>query len=227
MKALVIQNSSDTPIGLVGPILEQKFGIELKVIDAAKADFDRIQPEDFDLFVILGAPQGVYQREIRWIDAELNFTKRLLEAARPVFGICFGGQMIAAALGANVEPMGERHHGWIQNDWAVNECWAGPWFRWHGDSFQLPNGAVPLASSGSVVQGFQYGKAVAVQFHPEADHQIVANWVRNDGSQLVEAGVNLSEFLAETKSQERGVDARLRLLLEDVLERCLAESVNS
>ncbi|MBP2562532.1 GMP synthase-like glutamine amidotransferase [Neorhizobium galegae] len=220
MKALVIQNSTDTPIGLVGPILETRFGIQLKVVEAEKTDFQKMNTEDYDLVIILGAPQGVYQREIPWIKDELRFTEALVEKEKPLFGICFGGQMIAAALGANVEPMGERHHGWIENDTAVNDSWSGPWFRWHGDKFELPQNATPLATSGNVVQGFQYGNAVAVQFHPEASLEIVEKWVGQNRQQLADSGIDIEKFLKDTEGQERAVIPRLTKLLEDVLARC-------
>jgi len=224
MKALVIQNSADTPIGLVGPILETKFGIELTVVDAASVDFAATDADKFDLVIILGAPQGVYQRDVPWIKQELEFTKALIDKDKPLFGICFGGQMIAAALGANVEPMGERHHGWIQNDVAVKDEWSGPWFRWHGDKFELPDGATPLASSGNVVQAFQHGAAVAVQFHPEASHAIVKDWVEQNRQKLVDGGMDIDGFLKETKGQEQTIEPRLTRLLEDVLSRCLAKA---
>lgn len=224
MKALVVENAADTPIGLVGPILETKFGMELTIVDAASVDFDATDVDQYDLVIILGSPQGVYQSEIPWIEKELAFTKSLIDADKPLFGICFGGQMIAAALGAKVEPMGERHHGWIKNDFAVDDQWSGPWFRWHGDKFDLPDGATTLATSGDVVQAFQYGSAVAVQFHPEVNLEIVKEWVDQNRQQLIDGGIDTDAFLSETASKERTVGPRLTSLLEDVLARCLVKA---
>ncbi|MGO6819623.1 type 1 glutamine amidotransferase [Rhizobium brockwellii] len=224
MKALVVENSADTPIGLVGPLLQDKFGIDLTIVNASTVDFDATNPDDFDLVIILGSPNGVYQKEIPWIRKELEFTKALVDADKPLFGICFGGQMIAAALGANVEPMGERHHGWIENDVAVNDQWSGPWFRWHGDTFELPEGATPLARSGDTVQAFQRGSAVAVQFHPEANAEIVKEWVEQNRQQLTNDGVDIDGFLADMEKQTQAVGPRLTSLIEDVLSRCLGKA---
>lgn len=222
MKALVIQNAANTPLGLVGDHLKERHGFEIETLDAAQADFSGMDPYRADLFVILGSPRGVYEQDVSWIAGELDFTKRLLAERRPVFGICFGGQMIAAALGAVVKPMGERHRGWLTNDMAVDEVWSGPWFRWHGDSFELPQGARTLAMAGPVPQAFQHGKAVAVQFHPEIDLAIVEAWVEEGLHDLIRDGVDLEQFLSETKSSADRVHERLAELMDDVVRRCMS-----
>lgn len=222
MKALVIQNSPNTGIGLVGENLERRHGFALDIRDAATTDFTTIDPRDADLFVILGSPRGVYERAVPWIDGEFAFTRRLLEDDRPLFGICFGGQMIASALGASVVPMGLRHRGWRRNDIAIGPAWEGPWFRWHGDRFDIPDGAKLLAVSDGVPQGFHIGRAVGVQFHPEVDADIVRTWVR-EGEALLQCDDSDREALiADSVRECRDVAARLNLLMDDILQRCTA-----
>lgn len=221
MKAIVIQNAPNTPVGLVGSLLESSFGFQLSTLHADQTDFTALSPDDADLFVILGSPRGVYERNVSWIDAEHDFTARLVERQAPVFGICFGGQMLASALGAEVRPMGERHLGWHRNEMAVNAAWEGPWFRWHGDTFALPPGARLLASAGEICQGFQYGKAVGVQFHPEVDHSIVRGWALESPGVLQSEGVELDDFVKEALHEEQGARQRLGALMEDVMHRCL------
>lgn len=222
MKALVIQNAANTPVGLVGDVLKNRHGFDLEIVDASQVDFSSLDPHSADLFVILGSPRGVYEQDVPWIANELDFTKQLLARSRPVFGICFGGQMIAAALGAAVEPMGERHRGWLSNDMAVDGVWSGPWFRWHGDSFSLPQGARTLALAGTIPQAFQHGKAVAVQFHPEVDDDIVEGWVEESEQDLVRDGVDLEQFLTETKTSAGQIQPRLEQLMDDIVKRCMS-----
>lgn len=222
MKALVIQNAPSTEIGLVGENLRQRHGFALDIRDAARTDFAALDPADADLFVILGSPRGVYEREIPWIDAEFGFTRRLVEADRPLFGICFGGQMIASALGADVAPMGTRHRGWRMNDVFTSEAWAGPWFRWHGDRFAVPQSAQLLAAAGAIPQGFQAGRAVGVQFHPEVDADIVRAWVREGQDALLRDDCDGEALIADSLRECRDVSARLDLLMADILERCTA-----
>lgn len=221
MKAIVIQNAENTPVGLVGSVLETSYGFDLSICHAAKTDFAAISPRDADLFVILGSPKGVYERKIDWIEAEYEFTARLTGSDTPVLGICFGGQMLASALGAEVKPMGERHLGWHVNEFTANAAWQGPWFRWHGDTFALPEGARLLASSAGVCQGFQHGRAVGLQFHPEVDHTIVRGWAVESPDVLKSEGVDLDDFVKEALREEQGARQRLGRLMEDVMHRCL------
>jgi GMP synthase (glutamine-hydrolysing) len=221
MKALVIQHSLDTGIGLVGPILRDLHGFELLTVDAKTVNFDDIDPASADLFVLLGSPNGVYETQIPWIAAELAFTKRLIASAKPIIGICFGGQMLAAAHGAKVKPMGYRDAGWLANDDAVDSTWAGPWFRWHGDTFALPDGAVKLASAGEVMQGFQKGNTVGMQFHPEVTVEIMQGWVEIAGESLVSIGVDSAQLLDNAPTMVKEVQPRVESLISDVLARCL------
>lgn len=221
MKAIVLQHSPDTGIGLVGPILRDLHGFELQTIDARTANFDDIDPESADLFVLLGSPNGVYDLHIPWIEAELAFTKQLIARGRPIFGICFGGQMLAAAHDAEVKPMGYRDSGWLLNDVAVDTTWAGPWFRWHGDNFTLPTGAEKLASSGAVLQGFQKGNTVGMQFHPEVDEATIRTWVEINLESLIRNDVDVEQFLYTAVAKVKEVQPRVESLVADVLTRCL------
>jgi len=221
MKAIVIQHSPDTGIGLVGPILRDLHGFELQTIDARTASFDDIDPNAADLFVLLGSPNGVYDTHVPWIEAELAFTQRLLALSKPIMGICFGAQMLAAAYGSEVKPMGYRDTGWMTNDDAVDELWAGPWFRWHGDNFNLPHGAQKLASAGTSIQGFQVGNTVGMQFHPEVDVGIINGWVEINRESLTARNVDIGELLYTADAKVKEAQPRVEALVEDVLARCL------
>ncbi|MFJ5297116.1 hypothetical protein ACIQAL_11410 [Pseudomonas sp. NPDC088368] len=221
MKAIVIQHSPDTGIGLVGPILRDLHGFELHTIDARTASFDDIDPDSGDIFVLLGSPTGVYETHIPWTAEELEFTKKLIALEKPIMGICFGAQMLAAAHGSEVKPMGYRDTGWLINDDAIDELWAGPWFRWHGDNFNLPKGAQKLASAGTSIQGFQKGNTVGMQFHPEVDVGIINGWVEINRESLINRKVDIEELLYTAAARVEEAQPRVEALIADVLARCL------
>ena len=145
-------------------------------------------PDGIDLLVILGGPMSVNDdATLPWLVAEKAFIARVIDRGVGVLGICLGAQLIAAALGATVGPNPEREVGW----WPVEAVPVPPQssgpplfpfpprltgLHWHGETFQLPSGAVRLARSEACTnQAMQVGRRViGLQFHPEA----TPDWVR-------------------------------------------------
>src|SRR4051812_35760953 len=110
----------------------------------------------------MGAPRSVYDRSRigTRIDDELGFLTPAVTAGVPVLGICFGGQALAAALGGGVVPAAEPEIGWRTVRTARPDIIAeGPWFEWHGDRWERPPGATPLAWTAACEQAFTYGTA--------------------------------------------------------------------
>lgn len=131
--------------------------------------------DDHDLLVVMGAVWSVYDHAAigGWIDDELAMLRRWLAADRPVLGICFGGQALAAALGGSVEPAVHTEIGWSEfepvGDPATSRPDTGPWFQWHHDQFRVPAGVELLARNSAGEQLFRVGRCVGTQFHPEVD----------------------------------------------------------
>lgn len=134
---------------------------------------------DFDLLVIMGGPMGVHDgRSHPWLSHEKPFIRDAIEDGKAVLGICLGAQLVADALGARVYANGQREIGWfaierttVAADHAIGACLPPRLkvFHWHGDTFDLPANALPLARSAACRnQGFVLGDRVAgVQFHLE------------------------------------------------------------
>jgi GMP synthase-like glutamine amidotransferase len=110
-----------------------------------------------------------------WIAAQVAFLRATHAAGVPVLGICFGGQALAAALGATVSRAAEPEIGWIDVDGP--DGYGGRWFTWHEDVFDLPAGATELARAASGLQAFAVGASVGLQFHPEVTPAIVDDWL--------------------------------------------------
>jgi GMP synthase (glutamine-hydrolysing) len=130
-----------------------------------------------DAAVLLGSEQTAYDDTVPWLGREMAFTERLLAAAVPVLGICFGGQVLARVLGARLYRLAEPEIGWVRITSKHPALAEGPWPSWHRDAFDLPAGAAELAANEVCLQAFTLGPHTGVQFHPEATQPIVASWL--------------------------------------------------
>lgn len=143
-------------------------------------------PEDLSGLVLLGAPVSVNSDQ-EWIEQEMALVRDCAERHIPVFGICFGGQLISKAFGGEVFAAPAMQIGWhsVSTTGQSRELFNGSpmpeqftAFEWHEETFTLPAGAVPLFSGGCVGnQGFLYRGCLAVQFHPEVTDEIIREWV--------------------------------------------------
>lgn len=180
-----------------------------------------------DLLVVLGGPMNVYETErFPWLAAEKRFLRGAIAAGRPVLGICLGSQLVADALGAAVRRNGEMEIGWhpVEKtaEGAASPFLAGwedgaPHFHWHGDTFDLPDGAVHLARSAACAnQAFSWGdRVVALQFHPEMTHGIAAAICASDGDDLAPAAyVQSAEEMLRDASRFHAGGRGLRVLLD-------------
>ncbi|MBU0964972.1 MAG: gamma-glutamyl-gamma-aminobutyrate hydrolase family protein, partial [Proteobacteria bacterium] len=108
-----------------------------------------------DLLVVMGGPMSVNdEAELPWLVLEKRFIREAIEAGKPVLGICLGAQLIASALGARIYPNPVKEIGWLPiqgisaNDSAVFRFpETEKVFHWHGETFDLPAGAIRLAKS--------------------------------------------------------------------------------
>ena len=148
-------------------------------------------PELFDWLVIMGGPMGIYDStEYPWLVAEKECIQQAIAAGKTVLGICLGAQLIADVLGARVYPAAQKEIGWfpIERSAAAPELLPEKLvvFHWHGDTFDLPEGAVHLASSAACAnQGFIYNdRVVGLQFHMETTPESMEALIENCANEL-------------------------------------------
>ena len=167
--------------------------------------------------IVMGGPEAVYQLDrYPYLRAEIALIENALKAGRPVLGVCLGSQLLAAALGANVRRAAHKEIGWYpvrlrpeaKDDRllrGVPEEFVA--CHWHSDIFDLPAGAVALASSElTELQGFRYGdNAWGLLFHAEMTQRIVAALVSEFGEGLKRVGIDGDEILASAPRHLAGL----------------------
>ncbi|MBC8517059.1 MAG: gamma-glutamyl-gamma-aminobutyrate hydrolase family protein [Nitrosopumilus sp.] len=184
---LLVQNTHIEGSGYLGELL-QNDGFE---ITSVNAKHEKLPEKDFSLVVILGAPESAND-DLPYLQAEQQLIKNSVEKNIPVLGICLGSQLIAKTFGAKVYSGPKKEIGFY-NDLKVSDDsqffsgFQNPFtvFHWHGDTFDLPDGATRLASSEHYPnQAFQYKSAVGLQFHLEVNEEMVNLWLDNTEDKL-------------------------------------------
>jgi GMP synthase-like glutamine amidotransferase len=234
VQVLFVKQDHASPSGLVGDAFAS-FGwdaSELVVVPESRFHSPDVQaffpsPDLFDAIVFYGAPWSVYDTAAigTWIGDEIEFARSAISLGVPVLGICFGGQMLAAAVGGAVSLAPAPEIGWVSvSTSAPDLIEVGPWFSWHFDRLTVPSGVDVVARTPLATQAFTVGRALGVQFHPEVNEEVLESWLATGGeAQLAEAGVAASPLLAQTRLETSAAAARaealVRRFLTDVAHR--------
>jgi GMP synthase-like glutamine amidotransferase len=192
-------------------------------VSSSRADHGRAglpAPGTFDLLVVMGSVRSVTDPSVGWIGPERALVEGAVAEGVPVLGVCFGGQLLAQVLGGQVGRAPSPEIGWRLIETTDPErIPPGPWVSWHEDRFSAPPGAEPVARTPDCLQAFVLGAHTGVQFHPEADRQIVRHWVeeaRRHGSLDAEAA---DELLGGFGPDGRGPGDQARQLFDGFVER--------
>lgn len=152
---------------------------------------------DVDFLIVLGGPMSVNDEEIfPWLSEEKQYIKHFIATGKPVLGICLGAQLIANSLGALVYRNKETEIGWFPIKW-TDEMFEPVFkfsslidvFHWHGETFDIPEGAVRIAHNECCEnQGFKFGESVVgLQFHLESTKTTVEQIVTHCGGELTQS----------------------------------------
>ena len=172
-----------------------------------------------DRIVVMGAVSSVNDPD-PWIAEEVVWLRAADAAGVPVLGICFGAQLLCAALGGRVEAMPGKEVGWFTVESADEDAVpAGPWLEFHEDRCLLPAGATVLARNDAAVQAFRIGRHLAVQFHPEVDGSLLKRWLdAHTDAETRQLGIDADQFLADTIREEPAARARADRLVAAALD---------
>jgi GMP synthase (glutamine-hydrolysing) len=183
--AIAIRHVHFEDLGAFEPVLRDA-GYQTRYCDIGLDQPATVAP-DTDLLVVLGAPLGAYEEEkYPFVIDELHLIGQRLSASLPVLGICLGAQLMARALGVPVYPGKSKEIGWAPIE--LTDAARGtplhhlaelPVLHWHGDTFDLPDGAVRLASTALTSnQAFAFGSAaLGLQFHVEVQERGFERWL--------------------------------------------------
>jgi GMP synthase (glutamine-hydrolysing) len=187
-RAVAIRHVAFEDLGLLEGLLV-RHGFDVRYVEAGVDDLDDPAIANAELMVVLGGPIGAYEEDrYPFLTGELAVIDQRLASGRPVVGVCLGAQLMARTLGARVYPGPRKEIGFAPlqlSDAGAASCLA-PFgedgavvLHWHGDTFDLPQGAVRLASSAITEnQAFAFGdRVLGLQFHGEARHAGFERWL--------------------------------------------------
>jgi len=193
MSVLICKNISSEGPGTIEDFLISK-EISYTVVDLFKGE-PMPTAASFDALVMLGGPMSVND-DIEYIRREEKLVREFADQSKKMFGVCLGAQIMAKALGARVYKGPAPEIGWLD----ITLCDEGlkdprmellgrsrdeqefKVFHWHGETFDIPKGAMRLASSDLYPnQAFRFGaNAYAFQFHIEVSEKIIYDWMSGE-----------------------------------------------
>jgi GMP synthase-like glutamine amidotransferase len=199
MSVLICKNIEIEGPGTIEDYLRMQ-QIPYKIVELSKGEVIP-NPDNFDILIIMGGPMSVNEAEIYpYIEEEEKLIRDFISKGRKILGICLGAQIMAKALGSRVYPGLEKEIGWYDIEFteegmrdplmqklAIHPESGDLWrkfkvFHWHGETFDIPQGAVRLAGSELYPnQAFRYGSnAYAFQFHIEVTKEMIHEWCKDE-----------------------------------------------
>ncbi len=213
MRALLVGNRGDADPGLVGSRLSE-VGF---VFERNEREYPREWKSlaGVDLVVLLGSEWSVYwESNAKEVAAEVDLVTAAMQRGVPVFGICYGAQLIAHALGGAVARSQTPEVGWhAVSSTTYPDLLAGTWLQWHYDVFTVPSNLRAVAVNDVGPQAMLGKRVFATQFHPEATLDIVTRWSADAGTvELTKLGIDaryLCEMSAEMVASRAPATTRL------------------
>jgi GMP synthase-like glutamine amidotransferase len=201
MRALLIANAADADGGFVAERF-RRHGYSFTECHRENLD-EWPRFEGYELVLTLGSEWSVYWPHVaESVAAEAELIRTAHGSGVPIYGICYGNQVMAHALGGTVERAREPEIGWLQVVSDVPEAVAeGPWMQWHYDVVTVPAGGLELARSINGPQAWRMARSFCTQFHPEATETMVRRWALSDGgtTELLKHGIKPDQLVEETR----------------------------
>lgn len=221
MRAIAVGHGSQTEHGLLKGVFSD-FGITLEIEDRDKPSNWSFS-ESIDYLILYGSDLSLVDLETRRSTCcERDLVARSVARGTPVLGICFGAQLLSCVFGGEVMRMDHPEIGWsnvlgVGSDLSV----AGRWMQWHYDCFTVPPSFTAIGVNSFGTQAMRGHRCLGVQFHPEANVEVVSRWIEIGGREELQAfGISESRLLMTTKEfSAQATDATRRLIqyfLEDI-----------
>ena len=233
-KVLVFQHVPYEILGTLDPLL-RRGGYRVRYVNFGREpDAEpEVDTEKYDGLIILGGPMNVdMTEEYPHLETEVRLIRKMMAQDAFILGICLGAQLIAKSLGATVRKNPEKEIGWYDVT-LTEEGKADPVmghlvdtrsiFEWHGDAYDIPEGAVHLATSPTCAdQAFRYGTNVyGFQFHMEVDAALIERWLNTPVYQAEIAATGGRIDPDVIRAQTRENIEQLKALSEQVFDSFL------
>lgn len=200
MSVLILKNASHEGPGTIEAFLKAS-DIPYSIVECSSEDIP--SSSGFDTLVMMGGPMSVNDAtDYPYISREIELALEFMKDNKKVLGVCLGAQIMAKALGSDVYPGEVKEIGWYDIELtggglsdnlmkliatqpgSVEAVPSFPVFHWHGETFDIPEGATLLAKSGLFPnQAFRYGESsYAFQFHIEVTKDMIYDWLRDEPS---------------------------------------------
>ncbi len=226
MRIVILEHEEQAPAALLADWAADR-GHEIQTL-RVPALRDWPDPREADVLVSLGSDCSVHASPDPWIAQELDHLRAAHDAGVPVFGICFGAQALARALGGEVLRAPGLEPQWTTLDSPDPSLMpAGPWFRWHEDIFTVPPGARELGRTGEVPLAFAHGSSIGVQFHPEVTAEIAEGWIEGARRELADSSIDERELRREIERCAGGARERAADLLDRLAAQWAARPARS
>jgi len=229
MQVVVLANRADPEAGYVGDRLVA-LGARLLPVwrddptpSPAASPAAWPGPDGVDLVLSLGSDWSVYWEHVApAVEREADYLRTAVDRDVPVLGLCFGAQVLAHALGGRVERAPTPEIGWFRVDSDRPDVLPdGPYLQWHADRFSVPPGATELARSPVGPQAFALGRAVGLQFHPEATPAMIERWAAESTADLAALGIDPHAIVTETRTRAAEAADRAAVLVDAFLSGAL------
>jgi GMP synthase (glutamine-hydrolysing) len=200
-KVLILQHVACETPGTIWSVLEHA-GIAVQIVRSFEEQTVPEELGDCQGLIVMGGPMGVYEQDkYHFLREEIRLIEQALERKTPVLGVCLGSQLLASVLGSAVRPGKSKEIGWhavtLTDAASKDPLWHGlsetfTGLHWHGDIFDVPNGAVSLASSDlTACQAYRYGDfAYGLLFHLEITESMIREWLSVFAEELEDAAIS-------------------------------------
>jgi GMP synthase-like glutamine amidotransferase len=238
VSVLVLQHIACEPPGAYEDVLRER-GLSFERVEV---DHGGSLPDwrEFEAIVAMGGPMSANDdAALPWLTSEKRLIAEAVEAGCPYWGVCLGVQLLAASLGARVYPGPEPEVGILPVSLTLeghdDVVFSGlprdlVTLQWHGDTFDLPHGAIRLAGSPAYPnQAFRVRRAYGVQFHLEVSVEMAREWAEvpeyADSLERVLGPGAIGRLIDELETDADVMASHARALFERWLDHVVASNV--
>ena len=179
--------------------------------------------KNFDAIFILGGPMSAND-DYEYLKKEQQLVVEAIESEIPVLGICLGSQIIANSCGGKVYKGLKKEIGWGKVDitkegkYSIFKGFDNKKidvFQWHGDTFDLPEGATILSYSDVYIQAFEYKTAFGIQFHLEVTKEMILKWIKEYQQEILNEQINKQDLLINIDNRIKELDKYSKIVYDN------------